>query len=199
MRYGPCRLFTESPVELSRIQERVDTVKNGQRVHIRTALPEDAERVIALTKTVMETSPHLMTTVEEFHLTNEIEKEILDGLLLAEGKLAIVAECDGRVVGFLDFHNGRKKRNQHHGSFGMSVLYDYRGLGIGTALLEELLRWAEASPLIEKVSLEVFSENKAAVALYEKAGFQREGRQLEAVKLGDGTYDDLLIMSRFTK
>ncbi|MCA0972422.1 GNAT family N-acetyltransferase [Halobacillus litoralis] len=173
--------------------------KDQRYVLIRTAVAEDAEQVLDLTNEVIRTSAYLLTTEEEFKLSVETERDLLDSLLVSEGSLALVAECEGEIAGFLDFHNGRKKRNKHQGSFGMSVLPAYRGHGIGKALLQQLMHWAEGSPLIEKVSLEVFSKNRPAISLYEREGFIEEGRKREAVKLGESLYDDLLIMARSTK
>ncbi|WP_079477287.1 GNAT family N-acetyltransferase [Halobacillus salinus] len=184
---------------MSKIEAQNYHLKNKVSIIIRTARPEDAEQVLALTQSVIRTASFLLTTKEEFHLTQEIQTEFLDSLWMAEGKLAILAEYDGQVVGFLDFHNGRKIRNQHKGSFGMSVKEDFRGMGIGKALLEQLMKWAKAHNLIEKLSLEVFSKNKPAMALYEKAGFKEEGRQRKAIKYRNDSYDDLIIMSCFTK
>ena len=44
------------------------------------------------------------------------------------------------------------------------------------------------------IELEVFFSNKRAAALYEKVGFQIEGRKLKARSV-DGNYDDFIIMS----
>jgi len=45
----------------------------------------------------------------------------------------------------------------------MMVRKAYRGQGIGRCLIETLLTWAVANPLIEKVCLGVFSTNSSAI------------------------------------
>lgn len=76
----------------------------------------------------------------------------------------------------------------------MLILNEYRGLGIGKRLLEQLLKWAELNPHIEKISLGVFSTNESAIALYKKMGFVEEGRKINEIKLNDKQYIDDVLM-----
>ncbi len=84
---------------------------------------------------------------------------------------------------------------RHAGRMGMGVLPDYRGAGLGRRLLTETLEAARAIG-IERVELEVFASNEAAIALYGRLGFVVEGIKKRARKL-DGKYDDDLIMALF--
>ncbi len=81
----------------------------------------------------------------------------------------------------------------------MSVRHDWRDRGIGTALLQALMTWAEEHPLIEKVELSVFADNERAIHLYQKLGFLEEARRLRAFKLGPGQYVDEILLYRFAK
>ncbi|MEK6454291.1 N-acetyltransferase [Caldifermentibacillus hisashii] len=81
----------------------------------------------------------------------------------------------------------------------MSVAQEYRNLGVGRALLKILLNWAKDNPIIEKVYLEVFAKNTAAIALYKKSGFIEEGRKVKGVKIDQQTYDDILLMAQFVE
>jgi putative acetyltransferase len=80
-----------------------------------------------------------------------------------------VAEVGGRIVGELGLEvvHGR-------GDIGMDILDGFRGQRIGSALLARAIDWARASGLT-KLSLEVWPHNAAAIGLYEKFGFTREG------------------------
>ncbi|WP_221569077.1 GNAT family N-acetyltransferase [Alkalihalobacillus sp. TS-13] len=184
---------------MSRIELKRYKIKNGETIQVRTVFPEDADEVLKFNKEIISNSPYLLTTEEEFKVTIDQQKDFLKQMLNDEGKLAILAEYQGEIIGFLDFHNGNKKKIQHQGSFGMSVATDFRNQGIGKALLTELINWARENSLIEKVSLEVFAINTNAVSLYEKAGFIEEGRKLAAIKVDSDKYFDLILMSFFTK
>lgn len=78
---------------------------------------------------------------------------------------------------------------------GMGVLPAYRGAGLGRRLLADTLDAARAIG-IERVELEVFASNTAAIALYRRMGFAVEGTKRRARKL-DGEYDDDVIMALF--
>jgi len=52
---------------------------------------------------------------------------------------------------------------------------DARGLGLGSALLTEAIAWADAHPVVHKITLQAWPHNTAAVTLYRKFGFQMEG------------------------
>lgn len=58
---------------------------------------------------------------------------------------------------------------------GISVLKEYWNCGIGTRLLNSILDFAKNTAKSEIVSLEVRSDNIAAIHLYEKFGFKKIG------------------------
>ncbi|WP_028391164.1 GNAT family N-acetyltransferase [Bacillus cihuensis] len=173
--------------------------KNGEPYTIRTALPEDAEKVLRFNQTIISEAPFLLTMETEFKVSYEQQKQFLKQIFDDNGKLAIIAEYQSNIIGFLDFHNGHKKRIQHQGSFGMSIADKFRNQGVGKAMLTLLLAWAKENLLIEKVCLEVFAENTNAISLYAKIGFVEEGRKVKAIKVNEDIYYDLISMAYFTK
>lgn len=58
---------------------------------------------------------------------------------------------------------------------GMAIVEEYRGLGMGTALLNELFREAKIRG-IERLSLSVDPTNAAAMKLYQRFGFEEVGQ-----------------------
>lgn len=104
----------------------------------------------------------------------------------------LVAEIDGRIVGWCDVVRSTVPVFAHRGTLGMGLLPEVRGRGLGLRLIRATLEAARAAG-IEQVTLHVFARNTRALALYRKAGFHEVGRQLRAKKL-DGHYDDNVIM-----
>ena len=92
-----------------------------------------------------------------------------------------VAEADGELVGQIFVFAS------HHGfgEIGMMVARDWRGRGVGTALLETAIAWAREQGL-HKLSLDVFPHNEAAIALYRKLGFVEEGRRVKQYRRKSG-------------
>ncbi|MEO8970550.1 MAG: GNAT family N-acetyltransferase [Ktedonobacteraceae bacterium] len=173
--------------------------KGGSMVMIRTALPTDAVHILEHVHAVFAEEGFTLSTLDDFHNTVEQEAAWLQMHLDNPGKIVIVAEREGQIIGLLNFHSGERKRIVHLGELGMSVSKAWRNRGIGRALLSTLILWAQQHPLIEKVCLEVFANNAGAIALYTSLGFQAEGRLKREIKLGPGEYVDTIRMALFVK
>ena len=106
----------------------------------------------------------------------------------------MLAEAGGTIIGNVNFEAGPHRRIAHRGNLGIAVVKDWRGRGVGTALLQTLVDWAESNPAIEKVCLDVFVTNDAAIRLYEKLGFAEEGRRRRDIKSEPEDYVDTVTM-----
>ena len=182
---------------MARITAQTITASTGEPVIIRSAQPDDAARLLAYVRSVAAETPFFIMEADEFNFTDQQERQWIQDHLDGPGKLALVAEASAAVVGVLSFENGPHRRIAHRGTFGFSVAQQWRGKGIGTALLETLIAWAEANPLVEKIALAVFANNEPAIRLYRKLGFVEEGRRPREMKLGPGQYEDDIMMYRF--
>lgn len=105
----------------------------------------------------------------------------------------VVAVANGLIVGWCDIVPKGPRGFAHVGALGMGVRREWRRHGVGRGLLEEGLALARAAGL-EKIELEVFTDNEGAVHLYESHGFAREGVKARARKL-EGRYQDVLLMA----
>ena len=118
---------------------------------------------------------------------------------LAEVALAdyfLVATIDSHVVGNLGLHEaGKSPRRRHAGAIGMSVRDDSQGRGVGTALMKAAIELADGWLNYQRLELNVFADNLAAMALYRKFGFVIEGT-FRAYAFRDGHYVDSYAMAR---
>lgn len=79
---------------------------------------------------------------------------------------------------------------------GMMVSPDARGKGLGRALLDACIAEARRADGLELLTLSVTTTNRAAVQLYERAGFTRYGRLPRAIKLGGSYFNkDLMALT----
>ncbi|MDP1421727.1 GNAT family protein [Peribacillus simplex] len=161
---------------------------------IRTGELEDAEAVLDVQNSVISEGEYFITISEEFNKTPEQQRDWIRRLLENERETIIVAAINGEVIGWIGFQSENRKRMSHKGSFGIMIRKNFRGMGIGKDLVQALLDWAEANPLIEKVSLGVFSTNHRAIALYKSMGFVEEGRKIKEFKMSEREYVDDIIM-----
>jgi len=79
------------------------------------------------------------------------------------------------------------------GEIGMLVARDWRGRGVGSALVAAAIEWAREHGL-HKLTLTVFVHNTAAIALYIKFGFIEEGRRVKHFRRANGELWDALEM-----
>jgi RimJ/RimL family protein N-acetyltransferase len=98
-----------------------------------------------------------------------------------------IAEVDGEIVGSVSIQG----RGVAH--LGMQVARSHRGRGIGSSLLEASIAWARQAGA-HKVALEVWPHNEAAIALYEKFGFEREGYLRKHWRRQSGELWDSVVM-----
>ena len=86
--------------------------------------------------------------------------------------IAFVADIDGKIVGavWVRIMNDYGHIDDNTPSFAMSVYKEYRGKGIGTALMKKILATLKERGY-KQASLSVQKENFAA-KMYQKLGFQ---------------------------
>ena len=111
---------------------------------------------------------------------------------IQQGAPHFVALDGGTVVGWCDVVARTGVGFTHSGRLGMGLLPAYRGKGLGRRLLDAVLAEAWNTGL-ERIDLEVYASNEAAVALYRKTSFQTEGVKRRA-RFFEGSYEDVLIM-----
>jgi ribosomal protein S18 acetylase RimI-like enzyme len=179
------------------ISPREFPLKRGGVVKVRTAVPDDAAVLIDHAKAVLTEGLFGVSQPDEFTLSLQEERDWIQQHNNNPGDLVLVAEAEGSVVALLFFESGPRKRQAHKGSLHMSVDRACRGIGVGEVVLQALLEWARANPLIEKVGLSVLSSNTRALGLYKKLGFIEEGRRPREIKMGPGEYVDEILMFRF--
>ncbi len=102
---------------------------------------------------------------------------------------SLVAVAGGQIVGLLHVEASR----HGFGELGMLVGRDWRGRGVGSALVQAAISRARGQGL-HKLCLEVFARNTAAIALYRKSGFVEEGRRTRQYRRASGELWDSIIM-----
>lgn len=168
------------------------------QILIRPAAPADAAAITRFNRAMADFE---FTVVEADESSADVDA--LAGELASDAAnpqhLRLLAEHDGSIVGTLDFAAPSKRRIRHRGRFGIAVARDWRGRGVGTALIRTMIDWARAHPHIEKIRLGVLGENHRAVELYRRLGFVEEARRAGEFKLPGGRYCDDIMMCLWVK
>lgn len=109
---------------------------------------------------------------------------------------AVVCENGEEIlVGSAQLYLCEKPRMRHTASLAIVVHAGYQDMGVGRALLTELLRIADEDLMLVRVALEAAEENARAIHLYESLGFVREGLLKYAYSEG-GKFKNIVAMAR---
>jgi len=124
----------------------------------------------------------------------EVEDSVRLWMQCAEKGSALTATWDGVPCAMSNLYIQPFKKLSHQCLFAIIVDEQYRGKGVGTTLLEALMKRAKEKFGIELLHLEVYQENPAR-HLYERMGFKRYGEQLHFIK-EDSTYRSKILMEK---
>ena len=170
--------------------------KKGRDVLLRSVEEKDAEALIDYMKITAAETPFLLREPDEISLTIEQEQAFIKAKKDSENELLLIAETGGRHIGNASLMSaGGFKRYRHRCEIAIALYQEYCGLGIGKAMLEMVLDIAKKAGY-EQAELEVIANNKPAIALYEKLGFQKYGTFPDNMKYADGSYVDAYWMMK---
>ena len=122
---------------------------------------------------------------------------LTDNMLPARSHdIVLVAEHEGRLVGSAGLHPQPQLRRRHTAMLGITIVGEAQGQGVGRTLMQALCDYADDWAQVLRIELTVYADNARAIALYERFGFEHEGR-LRGYALRKGTYEDVLAMARW--
>jgi ribosomal protein S18 acetylase RimI-like enzyme len=174
---------------MSRIQGRRRTI------HIRKLTVEDGEVLWTLRLRALKDNPEAFASTYEETLRRGKE-QFIHRLLPKEGAFYLGA-FEPDLVGMVYFRRDEGIKNQHKAYIlSMYVRPESRGLGIGKALLQEVITQAKRLSGLEQLHLSVVTSNEAARSLYRAMGFEVCGTILQAMKAGEQYWDEELMVLR---
>ena len=178
-----------------RFPEKEILLKDGRVAVFRAPSPADAaEMVEYMRKTAGETN-FLLRTPEEITMTASEEEIFLRRIVESAYDCMIVCTVDGKLAGNCQISRHNKLKNNHRAAVMIALLKEFWGLGIGTAMFQEMITLAENWGLMQ-LELEVIEGNSRAMGLYEKMGFYTVGATPNAIRLPDGTMLKEFVMVR---
>ena len=157
---------------------------------IRPAGPEDAAGITALRR--------MPGVFEQAASLPSDRSRRMEELLRQPGQnrhFLVAVSPDNTVLGLVMLTVESNPRRRHAGGLGIMVRTDCQGRGVGSALMNAALELADSWLMLRRVELEVYADNEGAIRLYQRFGFETEGRKREAA-VKDGAYADILLMAR---
>jgi GNAT superfamily N-acetyltransferase len=158
---------------------------------IREAHRRDVPELVALWQQMMD---YHSSFDRRFRFTGGVRREIerhLTESLRSRGARIIVAEAEGRVVGYILGEVHQRKPIYPVGVYGfvsdLSVTEAWRRRGVGRALVEEMLAWFRRQG-VTAIELFVLEANPVSTAFWQAMGFGAYLRMLR-MDLSPGAQD----------
>jgi len=169
------------------------SAKDGREVILRRLRWEDLDDCIELINSLVAEGANIAKNEK---VTREEEIEWLAGALsrMERGEeVYITAEIDGKVVGNSEIGRRLGGYDKHVGTIGIAIKKGFRDIGVGTEMMNALIKQGREMSL-KVLTLTAFANNKRAIHLYQKLGFQKTG-QIPKKFCKRGKYIDELIMT----
>ena len=97
----------------------------------------------------------------------------------------------GSIIGHAELAATGLAAARHRVEFGVGVLEEFRGLGLGARLTDTAIAHCRADAAIDWLDLGVYLPNEIALRLYESRGFERVAVVRDAVRVGGRSFDEL--------
>ena len=169
-------------------------LKDGRTATLRHGVEADGSAVFENFNLTHGETDYLLSYPDENSFTAEQEGKFLKRKAESDNEVEIIALVDGRVVGTAGVEAiGAKYKLRHRAEFGVSVLKECWGLGIGRALMDACIECARQAGYAQ-LELSVVAENARAVEMYQRAGFVEYGRNPRGFNSRISGYQELVSM-----
>lgn len=173
----------------------VSRTPHGKLV-IDRSVADDADALLALHVAVLAEGRWFVTDPDELLDDVAWVAHRIGELSRRDNCLWLKATLDGALVGWLTLEGGTLRRTRHVARLEVLVSEQARGAGVGRALLAAAVQWAEESPVLRRLTLNVYDDNTRAIGLYRAMGFVDEGARPGEYRERDGRLRGDLLMGR---
>ena len=174
--------------------EQKIVLKNGREALIRNGEASDGAAVYENFNLTHSETDYLLSYPDENSFDPEQEARFLEEKAKSPDEIELIAVVDGKVAGTAGIEAvGKKYKVKHRAEFGISVLREYWGLGLGKALAKACIRCAKEAGYAQ-LELNAVAENERALSLYRSLGFEEFGRNPRGFHSRASGYQELVYM-----
>ena len=169
-------------------------LKNGIEALLRNGNAADGPAVFENFNLVHAETDYLLSYPDENSYDPDKEAKFLEEKTNSPNEIEIIAIIDGKIAGTAGIEAvGEKYKVRHRAEFGISILKEYWGLGLGKALATACIQCAKEAGY-EQLELDVVSGNERALSLYRSLGFVEFGRNPKGFKSRTAGYQEVVYM-----
>jgi len=170
-------------------------MKDGRELILRNCEREDGREVKEVFDRTHAETDFLLSYPDENSFDAEGEEQFLEEMAESASGIEIAAVADGKIVGTAGISEvGKKYKVRHRAEFGISILKEYWGLGIGRALMNACIECAREAGFVQ-LELDVVGDNEKALTMYKSAGFVEIGRNPKGFNSRVSGYQELVLMA----
>lgn len=167
---------------------------NGKEAWLRNGDLPDGKAVYDVFNATHAETDYLLSYPDENSFDPEQEGQFLKEKTESENEIEIIALVDNNVIGTAGIEAiGKKYKVKHRAEFGICVLKEYWGLGVGRALTEACIECARNAGYVQ-LELSVVADNKRALSLYRDCGFEEFGRNPRGFNSRTSGYQEVISM-----
>lgn len=159
----------------------------------REPVVEDAGKIVDFYNYVGGETFYLSFEKDEYPMNEEQQREDILSTNAHPACIMILAMDGQEIAGIGTIHSGNKIKSRHQGELGIVVAKKYQKKGIGSEIIRRLIDFCKENGITTRIQLDTLCANEVAVKLYEKFGFEIEGRLRNQTRV-DGVYYDLYVM-----
>lgn len=164
---------------------------------IRSALVEDAQEMSELRVKIDGETENLNREQGEGFINCKGFEKLIKEDSESQKNIFLVVEVNDKIVAYSRCEGSELKRFSHKVEFGVGVLKEFWGYGIGTNLLNQSIEWADSNDIKKIILSGVVETNERAINIYKQLGFEVEGVLKKDRILSDGNYYNSIMMARF--
>lgn len=141
-------------------------LKDGQEVTLRPPTAEDGDALFQMFSSMSDKA--LEWSMAPY--TIDVIQRWIDNI---KNLIALVANWDNRIVGYAAIYKFPHPRRRGVGDQLINLHQDFYNVGLGTEMMRKLIQLAKKEGL-HKIEIHVVADNKVAIHLYKKVGFETE-------------------------
>lgn len=180
----------EAKAQLQHHYPRSVTLANNAIVTLRLMTPFDTERILTFARALpVDDLLFLRTDITDPDVVAQWVQSMNAGL-----SITIIAQVGSEMAGYATLHHNEVTWQRHLGEIRIQVGQRYRSQGLGRILASELFSVGRELGL-RKIVAHMTSDQKGAIATFERLGFQTEALLQDFVIDRRERTHDLLVMS----
>ena len=166
--------------------------KNKSSYIIRTIEASDAKSFIQLQEEIFSETEFMYNIPNELELTVQQLRKNQSYWKKLKNRTILICILEGAFAGYAIIHGYKHAKVKHVASVHLAVKSEHQRQGIGQTLMEEVENWSKARA-ITRLELSVMTHNHHAIQLFEKLGYQHEGKRNQSIMINNTFFDEYMM------